>query len=67
MMAEIINLRLARKARARRDEQNAADANRRLHGRTRSEKLRDKAEAERLSKHLDQSKLNRETGGKITD
>lgn len=66
-MAEIINLRLARKARARRDEQNAADANRRLFGRTQSEKLRDKTEADRLSKQLDQLKLGREPGGETPD
>lgn len=66
-MAEIINLRLARKARARRDEQNTADANRRLFGRTQSEKRRDKAEADRLSKQLDQSKLGREKGGDTPD
>ena len=37
-MAEIVNLRQARKRRARAEKERAADANRRLHGLSRSQK-----------------------------
>ena len=52
-MAEIVNLRQARKARARADAAGKAQANRALHGRTRAEKARDEAEARRLDRTLD--------------
>ena len=55
MMAEIFNLRRARKAKERADKEKAAEANRVLHGtpkrlRKRSEAEKDKAE-QRLSGH----------------
>lgn len=46
-MAEIVNLRLARKRRDRQAKETAADANRVLHGLTRVE--RSKIDAERRS------------------
>ena len=52
-MAEIVNLRQARKARARRDEQAKADANRAQHGRSKAEKDQARAERDRLDKQLD--------------
>jgi hypothetical protein len=54
-MAEIVNLNRARKARAKQDAQARASANRARFGRTKADKLRDKAEAERLAKRLDDS------------
>ncbi len=49
-MAEIINLKQARKDRARRERNTEADANRRRFGRTRAEKKADKDAEERASK-----------------
>jgi Domain of unknown function (DUF4169) len=48
-MAEIVNLRQARKRKARADKERAAEENRALHGRSKAEKLRD-AEAARKSR-----------------
>ena len=55
-MAEIINLRTARKARAREEASAKADANRAAFGRTKEEKRAAKAEADRLEKLLDGAK-----------
>ncbi|MBJ3784398.1 DUF4169 family protein [Devosia sediminis] len=52
-MAEIINLRTARKAKARTEKDAAAEANRLKFGRTKSEKLKVEAEKAKASKHLD--------------
>ena len=47
-MADIINLNRARKAKARADNETRAAVNRAKHGRTKAERLSEKAEAERL-------------------
>ena len=60
MMAEIINLRLARKKKARDDKQRQAEQNRALHGATRAEKAARKAEAERAARQLDGARLERD-------
>ncbi|MEY4238687.1 MAG: hypothetical protein RL339_1288 [Pseudomonadota bacterium] len=52
-MAEVINLRLARKARARAGQQRLADANRARHGIGKAERARIDAEAERSTRLLD--------------
>jgi len=52
-MTEIINLRTVRKQRARAEDERLAAGNRARHGRTKAEKLRDRAEAERLSTHVE--------------
>lgn len=52
-MAEIVNLRLARKAKARAAQQTEAQANRAKFGRTKAEKTRDRIEAERTARLLD--------------
>lgn len=52
-MAEIVNLRLARKARKRAEDAAQAAAMRARHGETRGEKLRRRQEAERLSRGVD--------------
>jgi hypothetical protein len=49
-LAEIINLKQARKDRARREHETEADANRRRFGRTRAEKKADKDADERARK-----------------
>ena len=55
-MAEIINLRQARKARDRDARQQEAARNRASSGRTKDEKLRQRAEAERAARLLDGAK-----------
>ncbi len=55
-MAEPINLNKARKAKQRADKETVAAANRVKHGRTKAEKLADKAETERAARKLDQSR-----------
>ena len=55
-MAEIVNLRLARKARARAAATTEAAANRARFGRSKGEKLIEADEARRAAKLLDQAK-----------
>lgn len=52
-MADIVNLRLARKARRRTEAADTAAQNRALHGRTRGERARDAAEAQRLARAVE--------------
>ena len=52
-MAEIINLRAARKARARADKEAVASANRRQFGQTKDEKRAAREEQARLDRTLD--------------
>ncbi|PKB24925.1 uncharacterized protein DUF4169 [Novosphingobium kunmingense] len=52
-MAEIVNLRLVRKARARGAAADKAAQNRALHGLTKAERTRQKTEAERAARMLD--------------
>ncbi|MBU6395159.1 MAG: DUF4169 family protein [Sphingomonadales bacterium] len=55
-MGEVVNLRLARKAAARKDKEAQAAANRAAHGRTRAERAASKAEVERTARLLDGAK-----------
>lgn len=59
-MADIVNLRRARKDKARREREAAADANRRRFGRTRAEKAVDEDAASRASRSLDGKCLDTE-------
>jgi hypothetical protein len=62
-MAEIVNLRQRRKAAARADARTAADANAAMHGRTKGQKARETAEAQRASETLDGAKRERPDEG----
>ncbi|MDG5488292.1 DUF4169 family protein [Sphingomonas sp. FW199] len=55
-MGDVVNLRAARKARARATAEATAAANRALHGRTRAERERDAAEAARRERLLDEAR-----------
>jgi hypothetical protein len=57
-MAEIINLRRARKARRRAEESATAEANRSEHGVAKTERNRAEAESQKLSHDLDSAKLD---------
>ncbi|CAN5163955.1 hypothetical protein BH10PSE13_BH10PSE13_02360 [soil metagenome] len=59
-MAEIINLRQARKAAKRTADARIADANRAKFGRTKTEKARDRSEAERFARAVEGAKIERE-------
>ena len=56
-MAEVVNLRLARKAKVRANADAAAATNRAKHGRTKADKARVKADAERAARDLEGKKL----------
>ncbi len=55
-MAEMVNLRMARKAKAKAAHEVHAQANRAKFGRTKAEKSRDRAEAERTVRLLDSAR-----------
>jgi uncharacterized protein DUF4169 len=57
-MADIINLRRARKAKTRVQRELEAETNRALHGRTRAEKDRVQAERQRATRTLDGHRLD---------
>ena len=59
-MAEIINLRTARKARARQNAEREAAHNRAKFGQTTAEKQHQRADAERTERLLDGAKLEGE-------
>ncbi|MBI3517270.1 MAG: DUF4169 family protein [Proteobacteria bacterium] len=59
-MADVVNLRQARKHKRRDDKAQQAAENRAKHGRTKAEKDRAAAEAERVGRRLDQAKLTRD-------
>jgi len=52
-MGDVVNLRMARKAKARVDAERAAAANRARHGRTRAEKAAEQADDARREALLD--------------
>jgi len=52
-MAEIVNLRIARKRKRRADAQDVAETNRALHGRSKADKRVTEAEREAAQRHLD--------------
>ena len=59
MAAEIINLRQARKTKARAEKEKQADQNRLTFGRTKAEKSLTKALNEKAEKALDHGRLER--------
>jgi Domain of unknown function (DUF4169) len=59
-MAEIVNLRRARKDKARQQRESEADANRRRFGRTKAEKAADKDTQERAQRDIDGKKIDRD-------
>lgn len=62
MAAEIINLRQARKAKARNDKERQAEQNRLTFGRTKAEKSLTRALNDQAEKRLDQGRLEAPTG-----
>jgi hypothetical protein len=59
-MADVVNLRHARKQKARADKEQEAAENRAKFGRTKGEKKRDRAEDKLGRKRLDQAQLDKD-------
>lgn len=59
-MAEIVNLRRARKDKARQQRESEADANRRRFGRTKAAKANDRDASERARRDIDGKKIDRD-------
>ena len=59
-MADIVNLKRARKDKARRERDVEADANRRRFGRTKAEKAADKDAKARTDREIDGKRIDRE-------
>lgn len=57
MTGEVINLRQMRKAKLRREREQAAAQSRAHHGRTKAERVAAQAEADRLTRNVEQSRL----------
>ena len=60
-MADILNLRQARKSKARAEKEARAAANRSVHGQSRAEKLKLDAERQKADRQLDLHKRDRQT------
>ena len=56
-MSSVVNLRLARKRKARAGKEQTASENRALHGRTKAEKSRDRLEAEKSTSFIEAHRL----------
>lgn len=61
-MAEIINLRRARKAKARAEAETEADANRRKFGQPKAERVKREAERDIAARRLDGHRLGEPDG-----
>ena len=59
-MAEVVNLRRARKAKTRQNAATEAEQNRAVHGRTMSERVQQKDDKTRAARHLDNHRLSDE-------
>ena len=63
-MADIVNLRQARKAKARAAKDLAAEENRRLHGMTKAERVKSETARRQLTRHIEGHR--RETDGEAS-
>lgn len=63
MAGDIVNLRQARKSKARAGKERQATENRALHGRTKAERLRDEQAKARIARELDGARRDRATPG----
>ena len=66
-MAEIVNLRMARKRKTRDDREKLAAGNRALHGRTKAERLAEDKAAERACRSLEAHRLERKKDAPTAD
>lgn len=59
-MGDVVNLNRYRKKKAREEKERRAETNRRLHGRTKAERVREEAQKRRIEDALDGAYLVRE-------
>jgi hypothetical protein len=57
-VTNVVNLRMARKQKARSEKEQAASENRALHGRSKAEKLRDRIGAEKAQSFVEGHRLD---------
>ena len=57
-MTNVVNLRMARKQKARSEKEQAASENRALHGRSKAEKLRDRIGTEKAQSFVEGHRLD---------
>ena len=63
-MTNVVNLRMARKQKARSEKEQVASENRALHGRSKAEKLRDRTQVEKAAAFVEGHRLGRPDRGK---
>ena len=63
-MSTVVNLRTARKRKARADKEQAAGENRALHGRSKAEKLQGRMQAEKAQRFVEGHRLEPGDRGK---
>lgn len=58
-MTNVVNLRMARKRKARAEKEQVASESRAVHGRSKAEKLRDRTQAEQAAAFVEGHRLGR--------
>jgi uncharacterized protein DUF4169 len=66
-MGDIVNLNKYRKQKAKAEREKLADQNRRLHGRTKTERTREELQKQKLTRDLEGARLEHGTGLRSTD
>jgi hypothetical protein len=61
-MGDVVNLNKYRKQKAKADRDKLADQNRRLHGRTKTERTREDLQKQKLTRDLEGARLEHGTG-----
>ncbi|HET9960487.1 MAG TPA: DUF4169 family protein [Polyangiaceae bacterium] len=61
-MGNVVNLNKFRKQKAKAQREKQAEVNRRLHGRTKAERLRDDLQKKQLTRGVEGARLSSETG-----
>ena len=65
-MGNVVNLNRFRKQKAKEQREKQAEVNRRLHGRTKAERARDRLQKEQLTRSVDGAKLEKPTNERPT-
>jgi uncharacterized protein DUF4169 len=66
-MGDVVNLNKYRKQKAKADRDKLADQNRRLHGRTKSERSREELQKQKLTRDLEGARLEHGTASTSSD
>ncbi|MET0412768.1 MAG: DUF4169 family protein [Polyangiaceae bacterium] len=65
-MGEIVNLNKFRKAKAKAERVKQADVNRRVHGRSKTERTQDELHKQQFTRHLDGARLEPSEPGEVS-